>query len=69
MSPVTSGSTGTGQLTDDERALLARATQDPTAVSKYDRGRLRALRRWATPAEQDAFDAFLGQPVKKEGAA
>ena len=36
------------QLNPEERGLIDQAVAKPDAISRFDRGKLRAIRRWAT---------------------
>ncbi len=47
------------QLTEEEAALVRRAVTDPDGISGWERGKLRAIKRWAAPADAQAIDRVL----------
>jgi len=47
------------QLNPEERELIERAVAKPEAVSKFDRGKLRAIRRWAVGDDLTNIDQVL----------
>ena len=52
------------QLNPEERSLIERASADPSTISKWDRGKLRAIRRWATGDDLTKIDAVLASSGK-----
>ena len=62
-------------LNDIERRQVAEATRDPKSLEPIDRGRMRALRDRAGPADQRAIDRVLaaqrgsGTPAREKAAS
>lgn len=62
-------------LNDSERRQVAEATRDPKSLEPMERGRLRAMRDRAGPADQRAIDRVLaaqqgsGEPAREKASS